>query len=602
MRVRTKFLLLLLPPLLLSGLLINYLAGRAVRGTLQERAAEEAKSAAGQALFPASAVFSSGKESLMLPVLYSLKLALNASEAFFVSTDGDILAHTDVAQKGLPLPAFEQPLLSGAEYVTDLTVHGGTMYVAVPVFEPAPSDPEELSQLGPGKAARLGTVIVAVPAGKVLAAEKNISDKITLILVAVYSAILLAASLLTGLALRPVRLLTEGTRLIRLGEYGSVIPVSSGDEFGDLARSFNEMSRTLAGTIVSKNYVDAVVDNLLDVLFVTDQQCRITRSNKAAQAMLRKTAAELEGLDLRPLLSGDGAWPGKCMAALEKDGEVRDHETTLLASEPLPVQLSASWIRDTDGARAGIVVLMRDMTLRRKYEAELARSNEELQRFAFVAAHDLQEPLRTVSNYVQLLESRYGSLLGREAGKDMAFITASLGRMRALVRDLLGYSRINSRLRLERVDSSEALSAVLEGLKDSISSAGGSVTSGELPVLTADRGHIERLLQNLVSNALKFRGERRPAVRVDAARRGAGWVFSVADNGEGIDPRYADKLFKLFGRLHGASVEGAGIGLAVCKKIVEQYGGDIWFESKPGEGATFFFEIPDKKAEAEEVP
>ncbi len=600
MRVRTK-LLLLLPLLLMSGLLINYLADRAVRSTLQKRAAEEARAAAGQALYPNSPVFASGKESRMLPVLYSLKLALNASEAFFVSMDGSILAHTDVAQKGLPLPAFQQPLLNGAEYVTDSTVHGGIMYVSVPVFEPVPSDPEELSQLGSGKAARLGTVIVAVPAGGILAAEKNISDKITLILVAVYSAILLAASLFTGLALRPVRLLTEGTRRIKMGEYGAVIPVSSSDEFGDLARSFNEMSRTLAGTIVSKNYVDAVVDNIVDVLFVTDPKCRITRSNKAAQAMLRKSSAELEGLDLRPLLSGDGAWPGRCLGALEKAGEVRDYETTLLAPEPLPVQLSASWIKDTEGARSGIVVLMRDITLRRKYEAELSRSNEELQRFAFIASHDLQEPLRTISNYIQLLESRYKQMLGGEAEKEMAFITASLGRMRALVRDLLGYSRINSKLRLERVDSSAALTAVLEGMKDSLSSAGGTVTSGELPVLTADRGHIERLLQNLVSNALKFRAGRRPAVRVEASRRGAAWVFSVSDNGEGIDSRYSDKLFKLFGRLHGASVEGSGIGLAACKKIVEQYGGDIWFESRPGEGSVFFFEIPDKAAKAEEA-
>jgi PAS domain S-box-containing protein len=591
MKARAKLLLLLLPPLLLSGLLIKYLAGHAVRDALREQVAVSARAGATSVPERYAAAFVSGGEAELLPALYALKDALKASEAAFVGVSGELLAHTDVARKGAPLPAAWKEKLGLPEGGYDAPGGAADLAVFIPVLSQAAKDPEELA-LGSSGGELLGTLVASVPLAAAAASERRISRRITLILLAVYSAILLAAFFVTGLALRPVQLLTEGTKRIRLGDYGSVIPVSSHDEFGELASSFNEMTRTLSGTIVSKNYLDAIVDNIVDILVVTDLEGRISRVNKAALAAFGKTAEELQGAPARELFRGEQDPQADWLRLLAAEGQVRDYETRLNSPVLTPALISASYIRDTEGAPSGIAVIVRDITLRKKYEAELARSNEDLQRFAFVASHDLQEPLRTVTNYIQLLETKYRETLGPDAARNVDFITAAVKRMRSLVRDLLEYSKLNAGLKLERVDSGEALDSVLALMRDTLNAAGARVERGTLPVIDADRGHIERLLQNLLSNAVKFTGGRAPLVTVSAARGPEGWVFSVADNGEGIDAKYAHQLFKLFGRLHGAAVAGAGIGLASCKRIVDSYGGRIWFDSEPGKGSTFYFSVP----------
>lgn len=600
MKARAKLFLLFLPPLLLSGLIISHLAGRAVRATLHAQAAASTRAGVTGTIGSSAAAFASGREQDLLPVLYALQGPANASGVAFAGVSGDVRAHTDVTRKGLDLPGNwkEMLLLPEGGYLAAET----RLNVFIPVTEAAGQDPEELA-LGAARGARLGTLIVTVPLAGVLATEAGISRKISGILVAVYSAILLAAFLITGLALRPVRLLTEGTKRVSRGDYGAVIPVSSRDEFGELARSFNEMSATLSGTIVSKNYLDAIVDNIVDILVVTDPEGGIRRLNKAALAALGKTEDELKDSSVLRLFSAEVPERSGWHDVLRALGEVRDFETVLLTPTAVPVTVSASYISDSGGTRTGIAVIIRDITLRKKYEAELARSNEDLQRFAFVASHDLQEPLRTVSNYIQLLETKYREVLGPEAGRNVDFITGAVKRMRALVKDLLEYSKINAELKLERVDTGQALESVLSMLRESISAAGAKVEAGPLPEISADRCHIERLLLNLISNAVKFRDGRPPEIKV-AAKRDAesGWIFSVADNGEGIDPRYASKLFKLFGRLHGAATEGAGIGLASCKRIVDYYGGRIWHESEPGKGSTFFFSIPARPGHGAPAP
>ncbi|HST00745.1 MAG TPA: ATP-binding protein, partial [Usitatibacter sp.] len=216
---------------------------------------------------------------------------------------------------------------------------------------------------------------------------------------------------------------------------------------------------------------------------------------------------------------------------------------------------------------------------------ELERSNEELQQFAYVASHDLQEPLRMVSSYTQLLGRRYGDRLDGDAKEFMEFIVDGAARMKQLIEDLLAYSRVGTRGReLSATDSGAALAKTLANLRASQEASGAQVTHDEMPEVTADATQLTQLFQNLVGNAMKFRGEEAPRIHVGAETRGKAWVFTVRDNGIGLDPQYADRIFMMFQRLHNKTeYPGTGIGLAICKKIVERHGGHIWVESKPGE-------------------
>ena len=230
----------------------------------------------------------------------------------------------------------------------------------------------------------------------------------------------------------------------------------------------------------------------------------------------------------------------------------------------------------------------------RQATRELQRSNAELEQFAYVASHDLQEPLRMVTSYLQLLERRYKANLDQDASDFIAFAVDGAARMQTLIQDLLTYSRVGTRgASFEPTDCPSVLEQVLQNLEVAIAESDTEVSSGPLPSLSADASQLAQLLQNLIGNAIKFRGDSPPRVRVDATRRDGDWLFSVQDNGIGIDPQYSDRIFQVFQRLHGiGQYPGTGIGLAVCKKIVERHHGNIWVESQPDAGATFFFTIP----------
>jgi signal transduction histidine kinase len=230
----------------------------------------------------------------------------------------------------------------------------------------------------------------------------------------------------------------------------------------------------------------------------------------------------------------------------------------------------------------------------RDLNEELIRSNADLQQFAYVASHDLQEPLRMVASYTQLLAKRYKGKLDADADDFIGYAVDGATRMQRLINDLLTYSRVTSQGReFEQVDCDLLLDSVLSTLRLTIEENLAVVTHDALPKVTADGGQLGQLFQNLVSNAIKFHGAEPPRVHVSAERQNNQWLFSVRDNGIGVDPQYVDRIFVIFQRLHDREeYPGTGIGLALCKKIVERHGGHIWVESQPGRGATFLFTIP----------
>lgn len=301
---------------------------------------------------------------------------------------------------------------------------------------------------------------------------------------------------------------------------------------------------------------------------------------------------------------------------LEKQGSVRDLEITFLTKlGEQRTGLDSAEIIELAGQKC-ILAIFKDITEKKILEqqrnraedalarraAELARSNAELAQFAYVASHDLQEPLRMVASYTQLLSKRYGDKLDPDARDFIGYAVDGATRMQALIAELLNYSRVGTHGKVFQLSNCEAiLERVLAVLKLAVSENSAVVSHDPLPTVMGDEMQLSQLFQNLVANALKFRGHTPPQIHVSAERKENAWQFSVVDNGIGIAPEYAERVFMIFQRLHSRSeYPGTGIGLAICKKIVERHGGRIWVQSQPGSGATFFFTIPDGNSGAEQ--
>jgi light-regulated signal transduction histidine kinase (bacteriophytochrome) len=291
----------------------------------------------------------------------------------------------------------------------------------------------------------------------------------------------------------------------------------------------------------------------------------------------------------RFLSSGQGRVIGK---TVELTGRRKDESE-------FSMELSLA-IWKTDG-NTFFSCIARDVTERKRVQEDLENtatalecSNKELEQFAYVASHDLQEPLRMITSYTTLLGKRYAGKLDKDADEFIGFAVDGAKRMQCLINDLLTFSRVGTRGKdLATTDCEVVLAKTLHTLQLAAQESGATITHDKLPTVMGDETQLGQLLQNLIGNGLKYRNSKRPVIHIGARQDGACWLFSVTDNGIGIDPQYTEKIFVIFQRLHTREeYEGTGIGLAVCKKIVERHGGKIWVDSAMGHGSTFYFTLP----------
>jgi PAS domain S-box-containing protein len=374
-----------------------------------------------------------------------------------------------------------------------------------------------------------------------------------------------------------------------------------------LQQEISERKRAEAGLGESQDRLVGIVNSAMDAIITIDAEQRIILFNAAAEQMFRCAAATAIGQPLDQFIPerfrllhrehirafDQTGITNRTMGAL---GAVRGLRAD---GEEFPIEASISQI-EAAGQKL-FTVILRDITERKRAEeklkqtlTELERSNAELQQFAYVASHDLQEPLRMVASYTQLLARRYKGKLDADADDFIAFAVDGANRMQKLINDLLAYSRVGTRGKeLEPTDSEVVLDQVLANLQVAVAESSAVVTHDALPTVLADETQLGQLLQNLIGNALKFRNTQPPQVHISATRKGDEWLFSIRDNGIGLEPQYAERIFVIFQRLHGkAEYPGTGIGLAICKRIVERHGGRIWVESQPGRGTTFYFTLP----------
>ncbi|UPT73686.1 MAG: ATP-binding protein [Elusimicrobiota bacterium] len=435
-----------------------------------------------------------------------------------------------------------------------------------------------------------------MPLSAALETERRIVREISAIVVAIGGVAFGLVLVLVRGILAPIRGLLSGISSIGVGDYDVRVPVLSRDELGELAESFNAMSAQLARTTVSKEYVEGVLENMRDLLLVTDSAGRVKTANHAAAEAL---GGAVVGRPLAELLSSDDGFAAPKAA--------RDAEVALLAKDGgrIPALLSSAPLRDREGRPQGWIVVAKDITERKRDEEALVRaklaaeaSSRELEAFSYSVAHDLRAPLRAVDGFSQILLDGYSDKLD-DHGKDyLRRVRAGSRRMGQLIDDLLNLSRITrSVLKLEDVD----LSAIVEELAGELkrSDPKRSVEFAVEPgvVVRGDPNLLRVALVNLMSNAWKYTGKK-PSARIEFGRRpGPGTTLYVRDDGAGFDMAFANKLFHPFSRLHSASeFEGTGIGLAIVQRVVGRHRGNIRGEGVPGRGATFEFTLWEENA------
>ncbi|MDM8549055.1 ATP-binding protein [Desulfobacterales bacterium HSG2] len=347
-------------------------------------------------------------------------------------------------------------------------------------------------------------------------------------------------------------------------------------------------------------------ENEPEYCYMVSPEGTIMDINKSALDILGYSKTEIIGKPVITTIYAPSSYQ-KTEDLLKKwkeTGEVRNEELNIITKKgkERTVLLSAVAVKDDKGKILHSVSVQRDVTKRRlaeenlrKTAEELKRSNKDLEQFAYVASHDLQEPLRTVASYVQLLQRRYRGKLDADADEFIAFAVDGAKRMHFLLNDLLAFSRIKL-LAPDSVETGDILRQTLTDLRVAIEESGAVVTCDALPAVIGDRSQLSQLFRNLISNAIKYRREESPCIHITSEKKDREWVFSFRDNGIGIAPEYFDRIFVIFQRLHTRDkYPGTGMGLAMCKKIVERHGGRLWVESREGAGSVFYFTLPIKE-------
>jgi len=371
--------------------------------------------------------------------------------------------------------------------------------------------------------------------------------------------------------------------------------------------STNEELQATTEELESANaYRQALIDSMLDILMTTDAKGIITEVNRATERISGYSRDELIGQPFRQFFTD----PERAQAGIEQviaEGGVSDYELTVITKDgqETPVSYNATVLRTRRGRITGVLGSARDITESKRAEEtlarqteELARSNAELEQFAYVASHDLQEPLRKIQAFGDRLETKYGEVLTDEGSDYLQRMRNAAERMQTLINRLLAFSRVTSGAEpFGSVNLAEVAEGVLADLAVRIERTGGRVEVGDMPIIDADPMQMRQLLQNLIDNGLKFhKEEEAPVVKVYAELLDEVCQIIVEDNGIGFDEKHLDRIFTIFQRLHGRSeYEGTGVGLAICRKIAERHGGSITAKSEPGEGATFIVTLPVKQ-------
>ena len=385
--------------------------------------------------------------------------------------------------------------------------------------------------------------------------------------------------------------------------------------FRGISRDITQRKRMEEALRESEEKYRTILENIEDGYYESDLAGSLTFFNDSVCRIWQYPREELIGLNNRRYMDQENA--KKAFQAYNKvyrTGEpdkVCDYAIIRKDGTRRSIEASVSLRKDSSGKPTGFRGIVRDVTERKQAEEalrvkteELARSNRDLEQFAYVASHDLQEPLRMVTSYVELLARRYNGKLDSNADEFIGFAMDGAGRMRKLINDLLTYSRVKTQGKaLEPTECEGVLHQSLDNLKMAVEENKAVVTHDSLPTVMGDNPQLVELFQNLIGNAIKFRGSEPPCIHVSASRNGNGWIFSVRDNGIGIAPEYFKRIFIIFQRLHSREkYDGTGIGLAICQRIVERHHGRIWVASEQGKGATFYFTLPASKEQASSWP
>ena len=356
----------------------------------------------------------------------------------------------------------------------------------------------------------------------------------------------------------------------------------------------------------SRVYAESIVETIAEPVMVLDANLRVIKTNTSFYDTFK--AQPEDTLNESFFNLGQGQWHlpelvDGLQEIIPEGTQIDGYEFTkkFAGIGERTISLNARRIYRKETVTNLILITMQDITEQKRAEQELARraeelsrSNTELEQFAYIASHDLQEPLRMVSSYCQMLQRRYHDKLDSDATEFIDFAVSGAKQMQALINDLLLYSRVGTQeKRFAETDCNAVLDQVKKNLRMAIDESQAVVKHDPLPIAVADDSQLVQLFQNLIGNAIKFKGEETPEICVEAESRNGDWVFSVADNGVGIDADFEERIFVIFQRLHTKSeYPGTGIGLSICKKIVERHGGRIWVDSQPGKGSKFYFTLP----------